>query len=177
MSYSKQAARQIADSMVILVDTREQKWDHIKDFFDIEAIPYVRHKLDHGDYSFMIPANEKYGITEDMYFDDRIMIERKASLDELSGNFTRNRDRFVREMTGAPSNKVLMVEDAKYDDIVNHKYRSQFDSGAYIASLHAFWVKYDLPTFFVEKNYAWYFIYHHLHTYAQEYFRGELTNE
>ena len=161
----------------MLVDTREKQWCHIEEYFEIEMIPYVRYKLDYGDYSFCIPANEKYGITENMYFNDKIMIERKASLDELSGNFTRNRDRFVREMSGAPQNKVLMIEGADYKGVVNHEYRTQFDESAYVASLHAFWVKYDLPTFFVDKDYAGYFIYHHLRTYALEYLRGELGDE
>ena len=49
---------ELISSMTILVDTREQKNNHITDYFDRKKINYKRKALNYGDYSFMIPANE-----------------------------------------------------------------------------------------------------------------------
>ena len=35
---------------MIIVDTRERKWDHIKKYFDEHGVEYVVQKLDEGDY-------------------------------------------------------------------------------------------------------------------------------
>ena len=84
---SKKEQDAVLSSMTILVDTREHegKNDHILSYFDKREIPWKRQKLDQGDYSCMIPANEGLGISEDLYFDREVMIERKANLNEISG--------------------------------------------------------------------------------------------
>ena len=53
---------ELISSMVILVDTREKVNDHILEYFDKKNITYKKKALDYGDYSFMIPANEKLSI-------------------------------------------------------------------------------------------------------------------
>ena len=88
---------ELISSMTILVDTREQKNNHITDYFDRKKINYKRKALNYGDYSFMIPANEKLSIPRDLYFNNSCVIERKGSLEEISGNLTNGRDRFEKE--------------------------------------------------------------------------------
>lgn len=48
--------KNLAKRMVILVDSREKKNDHILGYFKKQGIAYQETKLDYGDYSFYIPA-------------------------------------------------------------------------------------------------------------------------
>lgn len=74
--------------MIILVDSREKKNGHILEYFNKQGILYRKEKLDFGDYSFMIPAS---AARADLYFHDSIVIERKATLEKLSGNLAQKR--------------------------------------------------------------------------------------
>ena len=80
---------ELISSIVILVDTREKVNFHITDYFDRKEIKYKKKALSYGDYSFMISANEKLGILRDLYFTNSCVIERKASLEEISNNLTK----------------------------------------------------------------------------------------
>ena len=66
--FTDKEMEELISSMTILVDTREQKNNHITDYFDRKKINYKRKALNYGDYSFMIPANEKLSIPRDLYF-------------------------------------------------------------------------------------------------------------
>ena len=70
----------------------------------------------------MIPANEKLSIPRDLYFNTTCVIERKASLEEISNNLTKERDRFEKELCLAPKTKVLLIENASYEDIATGNY-------------------------------------------------------
>ena len=48
-----------------------------------------------GDYGLLVLKNEEYGIMHDLLLD--YAVERKGSLEELSGNFTNDRDRIKYE--------------------------------------------------------------------------------
>lgn len=86
---------------MILCDTRERKWSHVREWFDAEAIPYRSQKLDYGDYM----AEGCSGLT----------IDRKAGLGELASNLcTDDHGRFWREMRGAHKagvRVIVLVED------------------------------------------------------------------
>ena len=157
--------------MVILVDTREQKNDHILRIFDKYNFPYRRRKLECGDYSFYIPKDPELGIFEDMYFDHDIVIERKASLEELSQNFTKFRQQFKNEMVQAPFHKVLMIENANYSNIVHHEYDTQYKERLFLNTLHRYWIRYNCPCFFVNIMDSAVFIKHHFDAFLQEYLR------
>lgn len=160
---------ELIESMVILIDTREKVNSHILEYFDRKGIKYKSKALDRGDYSFMIPANEKLSIPRDLYFDKKIIVERKGSLEELSGNLTKERDRLEKELSLAPQNKVLLVENANYYDVANGNYNTQYNKKSYWASLHSFWFKYNLPVFFMPDNkYSGLFI----KGYFQSYFKN-----
>lgn len=94
--YTDKEMEELISSMVILIDTREKANSHITDYFERKGIAYKKKALDYGDYSFMIPSNEKLGILRDLYFNATCIIERKASLEEISGNLTQGRDRFEK---------------------------------------------------------------------------------
>ena len=99
--------KELLDSIVILVDTKEKVNAHITGWFDKKKIPWKKKSLSKGDYSFYISANEALGIPKDLYFDKEIVVERKASLEEISGSLTQNRERFEHELSLAPKHKVL----------------------------------------------------------------------
>ena len=72
-------------------------------------------------------------------------IERKMNLDELAACFTHERDRFEREFKrakAAGATMLLIVENATYENLLNHKYRSRFNPEAFIASLIAWQLRY-----------------------------------
>mgnify|MGYP002225853633 CR=1 FL=1 len=67
---------------------RKKKNDHInRVFLTSIKIAYEKRALSCGDYSFYIKANQELAIPRDLYFDNQIYVERKASLDELAINF------------------------------------------------------------------------------------------
>ena len=90
-------------SLVVLVDTREKSNNHITEWFSKKKIPYESKALSNGDYSFYIPKQPELNIDRSMLFDKETMIERKASLDELSGNLAQNRDRFEKAILELPT--------------------------------------------------------------------------
>ena len=69
-------------TIVILVDTREKKWEHIRAALDSLGCPYESKKLDFGDYSYKYVRPD--GTETDC--SGSVAIERKANLDEICGN-------------------------------------------------------------------------------------------
>lgn len=145
---------------MILTDTREQKNQHILTWFEKKGIPHKAKALGNGDYSFYIPANSDLNIERDLFFDKEIMVERKASLEELSSNFSQHRTRFEEEMATYAGLKYLLIENANYQDIVSGKYDTKFSVKAYLASLHTFNHRYGLQMMFMpDPQYSGYFLY------------------
>lgn len=138
--------KMIADvikDIVILTDTREQKNKHILDYFDEKEIKHQLQKLDTADYSFILP---NFGFLE---FDNSILIEKKNSLDEIAGNFTKDRQRFVSEFERIGDAKIhLLIENATWRKIINGSYRSKLPPQNMIASLFTWNVRYNCPIWF-----------------------------
>lgn len=163
---------QLVSSMVILVDTREKNISHILDSFDKNHISYERKAQNYGDYSFYIPKNESLSLQRDLFFDREVVIERKASLEEISGNLTKERDRFEKELCLAPKEKVLLLENASYADIATGNYKTQYNKKSFLASIHTFWFRYDTPIFFMPDNkYSALFIKKYFEYYLKEQLR------
>lgn len=136
--------QKIIDDMVILVDTREKKNDHILKYFKEQKIPYVIEKLQTADYSFYLPN----------YFDigaDRLfLVEKKNSLDEIAGNFTKDRDRFTREFERVDAEHIhLVIENATWKRLFNETYRSKLPAKSFMASMLTFNIRYNCPIWFV----------------------------
>lgn len=144
--------------MVILVDTREKVNDHITGIFDKYGIAYKKKALDYGDYSFMIPADKDLSIPRDLLFTHKVVVERKASLEEISGNLTKDRARFEKELALAPKDKVLLIENARYEDVVDGRYKTDYNKKSFLGTLHSFWFKYNIPIFFLDNKYSALFI-------------------
>ena len=152
--YTDKEKQMLIDSMVCLVDTREHdgKNQHILDVFDKMGLHYEKRKLNFGDYSMKIPANPDLGIMRDLDFSSKIIIERKANLDEVCGNLgTADRSRIKKELALAPAEKVMLIENATYSDVLHGNYRSKFAPKSLWASLHSFWHEFGLPIFFVQQ--------------------------
>lgn len=163
---------QLVSSMVILVDTREKNISHILDSFDKNHISYERKNLNYGDYSFYIPKDESLSLQRDLFFDREVVIERKASLEEISGNLTKERDRFEKELCLAPKEKVLLLENASYADIATGNYKTQYNKKSFLASIHTFWFRYRTPIFFMPDNkYSALFIKKYFEYYLKEQLR------
>lgn len=129
-------------SMVVLVDTREQDTDSAKRRYALFECPWIRKKLDFGDYSaeFTLPDGTAFSIQQ------FIAIERKMSLDELCGCFTHDRERFQREFERAKEKNAklyLLVENASFELAYAGKYRSKMNPAALVASMLAWLTRYD----------------------------------
>ena len=168
--YSINEQKDIMKSMTVLIDTREKKNEHIISYFDDKGINYNNKKLDFGDYSFMIPANEKLGIARDIYFNDKLAIERKANLNELSNNFTHNRTQFENELIRSAGGKlILMIENqGSYNDILRHNYSTEYNPKSFIGTLHAFKHRYNMDTIFLNIGAAGNFIYYSCYYFLRE---------
>ena len=161
--------KKLLDSMVVLIDTREQENAHITSYLSKKKIPYESKKLDYGDYSIKLCKNEELGISRDIYFTDSIMVERKASLDELAGNLTKDRTRFESELIRAKGAHIaLMIENATYADLVMGRYRSEYNAKSFVATLATYSARYGLDVNFVEKELAGNWIYHRLYYAVRE---------
>ena len=150
--YTEKEQKEILDSLTVICDTREKSADHITQYFEKKKIPYTIKKLHYGDYSFMIPQNEKLGILKPVSFANQIVIERKSSLEELSGNLTKERERFEKELSLCKAQMILLIENANYSDVLTGNYNTEYNKKSFLGSLHSFQFKYSLPFFFMPDN-------------------------
>lgn len=159
--YTIEELKKLQKEIVILVDSREQKNSHILDYFQRHHISYQVTALQFGDYSFYIPASSTKDGT-DIYFHRDIVIERKATLEELSGNLAQNRERFEKELLRAAadgSRVYLMIENpGGYSEIIAHRYKTEFTPTAYMASMKAFEARHDVHVQFIDRRYSGYYI-------------------
>lgn len=128
--------------LTIIADSREQVNDHLVEWWDQKHIPHITRKLDIGDYSAQI---------DDLTLEEDIVIERKRNLDEIAVNFSASRERFEREFLRAKANgtKVfLIIENATWEDIYLHNYRSQLSEKSFIASLMSFQIRFNITILF-----------------------------
>ncbi|SDC07390.1 ERCC4 domain-containing protein [Shouchella lonarensis] len=160
--YSKSEIERIIETIVITVDTREKKNEHIREYFALKGIPFVNRTMRTGDYGCYIPANEDMGIMRDLHVSG--CVERKATVDELVGNFSsKNRTRFENELIRASRAPfTLLIEDIEgYRKILEGNYRSQYTPQALLGSLKSFEARYGFTTFYIEPALTGNYIYHH----------------
>ena len=150
--YSEKEVKDILSTLTILVDTREQDNAHITDYLDKKKIKYKSKKLDFADYSCFIPKNEQYGIVRDIYFTDMISIERKGSLEELSTNLTKERERIEGEFKRSKGRVHLMIEGATYGDILRGNYNTDYKKHSFIATLRMWENRYGFGTMYIDRS-------------------------
>lgn len=134
--------RDSLEAMVVLVDTREQDTPRLRARLQEMNCPYERQKLDFGDYSakFPLPNGEWFTLA------DKVVVERKMSLDELCNCYCKERARFEREFgraKDAGAKIYLLIENASWEKAYKGDYRSQMASTAFVASLCAWLARYN----------------------------------
>ena len=137
----------LKNEMIVVVDTREQKNQHILDYFEENNIQYICEKLDSGDYSFDIVGYPELS--------RKYCIEKKNGIDEICNNFTKKREQFKNEFDRAKENNVTMdivIENTTWKKIYGGKYRSNMLPQALSASIFAFARKYKMNFWFVDKS-------------------------
>lgn len=142
---------------MVVVDSREQKCQHITDYFNDKKIPYTVEKLDFGDYTIKTNC---FDAGREYYLQDVCTIERKANLNELSGNLAHERTRMESEFMRARGKIWLLIENANYQDIIEHKYDTKYNPKSFIATLKSFETRFNLSTHFQkDTTYTGHFIY------------------
>jgi len=157
--YNDKEISMILNSIVLLIDTREKVYSHIKIWLKSNKIDFEVQGLNFGDYSFYIPKNIKLDILDDIRFDSEIVMERKANAEEISGNLTNGRDRFKREFERGNGKIRLLIEDSSYANISEGKYSTKLNPKSFIGSLHSIQEEYDVPFFFTSKEHSGEYIY------------------
>ena len=170
--YSDAEMKSLLASIVILIDSREKQVFHIKEGFDSKKIQYEYVKLDFADYSFKLLKNEGLGIYRDIYFNNEISVERKNSLEELSGNLTRGREQFENELIRSKGKFVLMIENGSYLDIIYHSYKTNYNEKSYFASLMSFKARYDIDIQFIDSKFSWFLMYNKFYYYLRNYLKS-----
>ena len=149
--------QEIIKSFSILVDSREQDTGRARQRYEGFGVEYSRCILDYGDYAYnlVLPGGELHDISERIKA--KCVIERKQNLDELAMCFTRSRARFQREFeraAAAGSRIYLLVENASIDMILTGQYRSKFTPKAFMASLAAYSVRYNMVPVFCDMKHS-----------------------
>ena len=144
------------DSLVVIVDKREQPSERAERRYQAFGSPYRRATLNYGDYAynFQKPDGEWF-FNEEETIAAPVVIERKMDLVELSGCLCQQRERFEREFQRAKDHGAtvyLLVEDANWENLLNGRYKTKFHPHAFEASLLAFIARYDIKPIFCKKE-------------------------
>lgn len=144
------------DSMQIVVDTREQPSARAEKRYSSFSAPYIRQKLDYGDYTynFTMP-NGKPLYEANTSIQGHCVIERKADLVELSQCFCQSRERFAREFERAReagAKIYLLVENGNWENLINGRYATKYNPVSYTASMLAFMARYDISVIFCKAE-------------------------
>lgn len=148
--------------IVILTDTREQVNSHVLEYFDKHKIKHMARALTTGDYTAMLCGDT---------FEHDVVIERKANLDEIAGNFTVGRQRFEDEFLRAKARgtKVhLIVENASWGGILAHNYRSKLKPQSLIASMLSWQARYNITVTFCRPSETGLIIYRTLYYWIRD---------
>lgn len=98
---------------MIVIDTREKKFEHIERYFKDKAIAYEVKKLDTGDY-----------FNTD---NPTVVVDRKANLQEVCTNLSKGKEnytRFIKECKRAFDNQIdliVLIEDNKHKEVQDIK--------------------------------------------------------
>lgn len=140
-------AEECLSQIVYCVDTREQPTKNLEKRLTFLQ-PNVRETLNAGDYT------AKTLLPDGTWFYVPAAIERKMSLTEIAGNFTRERDRFRAEFNRARDHGIrlyLLIEQASWEGAYAGFYRSQFKPQSMVASLLTWSARYGCMVTLCER--------------------------
>lgn len=166
------------ENFMIIYDTREQKNQHVLDYFDSKKVPYKKKKIDEGDYTAIITKCHEMGIYRDIYFP--VAVERKNSVDELAGNLSEKTDthddiRLIREFQRAKAKGIkisLIIEDKNgMENIKKGNYRSLYTPKAFLGRLSSIQDLYLQDTIFTDNQNTGFEIYRKLYYSVRNYLK------
>ena len=135
---------EILQSFSVLIDKREQDTERARKRYKAFSVPYDRATLDYGDYTCFAVSSQNGAFS----LAEKYVIERKANVDELVGNFTKGRERFDREFKRAAADQAkvfLLIEDANlWRTIREHRYRSKMPPKSLLATLCSWQARYNI---------------------------------
>lgn len=146
---------EVLETFSVICDTREHDTPKARKRLKAFGVPVCRMTLSYGDYCGNITINDRPLHLSDKAIRPVCVIERKQSLDEIASNLTRGRKRFQREFERAReagAKVYLLVENASWEAILNHRYRSRLHPNAFLASLTAWSVRYNLTPIFCKEE-------------------------
>lgn len=146
----------VLESFRILVDTREQDTPKATYRYRSFGCPYGKATLRYGDYAYnaVLPSRNKI-YDESSTITPLCAIERKMDLDELAGCFTRGRERFTKEFERAAEHGAriyLICENATWEKLIRGEYKSKLHPNAFLASIEAWMVRYNMNVTFCEAR-------------------------
>lgn len=147
--------QEVLQSFQIIADTREHNTPRASERYKSFGVPVSRATMNYGDYcaNIVLPGGSLYDTSATI--SAQCYVERKMSLDELAGCFTRGRERFQREFERAAENSAkgyLLIEGGSWEAILNHRYRSRLSPKSFMASLTAWMVRYDITPIFCKEG-------------------------
>ena len=139
---NKKEIEQALSTLTLIVDTREHDTESSRHRIKNISFPYIRQKLDFGDYSCKIALADG----KEIDFSDIFAIERKMNLDELTLCFGAERERFEREFIRAKDKNAriyLLIENSSWEKALGGKYKSKMSPNALVASMITWLIRYD----------------------------------
>ena len=129
----------------ILIDSREKQFKHITDELDRLQIAWKIQKLSWGDYSFEIDG---------VSYEKRVVVERKGSLSELIGNFTKGSKRFRNEFERAKGCCIVLMVESSQEQLDRGDYRSEMHPSDLNRFIKTWSNKYMFKVVFTDRDKA-----------------------
>ena len=126
----------------IIYDSRERDLHIIKEL-ERRGIQCVRRKLDFADYSFEIDG---------VSYEKKIAIERKKSLSELIGNFTKGSKRFRNEFERAKGCCIVLMVESSQEQLDRGDYRSEMHPSDLNRFIKTWSNKYQFKVVFTDRK-------------------------
>lgn len=142
----------LLSSFEIICDSREQVTQRAEQRYRSFGVPHSRGTLSYGDYCGNLTLRDGCKLYDaSQTISAKCVVERKMNLDELAQCFTRGRDRFKREFERAAAHDCrifLLCENGSIEKILRHEYRSKFTPKAFLASVIAWNIRYNMQLIF-----------------------------
>jgi ERCC4-type nuclease len=130
-------------NILVMVDIQEKVNYWILNYFKKNGINYQIQHLNAGDYAFALNGQPQ-----------SIVIERKNSLNELSGNLAtkEKKDRFYIEFDKLKTcEKILLIENDSIDNLISGTYGTDYNVNSYIANLILLLKRKNIQLFFINR--------------------------